>query len=66
MTPEINPCILRLSMLYLKEEETEASDDTVPPQRGPAQHVLTCLVLLSCSVEWVLGLSLLKKLKHRG
>lgn len=28
MAPETNPCILRLSMLYLREEETEANGDT--------------------------------------
>lgn len=51
MAPEINPCILRLPMLYPKEEETEANGDTVPRQQVPAQYDLT--QLLSCSVKWV-------------
>lgn len=51
-------------MLYLKEEETEAKGDTVPPQRVPEQHDLTHL--LSCSVKWALAFSLSKKLKRRG
>lgn len=50
MTPETNPCILRLSTLYLKEEETEASGDTVPPQHVPAQHDLTRLCY--CHAQW--------------
>lgn len=41
MAPETITCILRLSMLYPKEEETEANGGTVPLQHVPAQHDLT-------------------------